>query len=105
MIKAYSGSDTKFEGKKTVLFGGNVVVENITEEPDKKLIQKWRFSSWPENVTSTVTMTFESRKGETRWVLEQTGVPSDDVNRVEQGWRGNYLSRINGVFGWGSPFF
>lgn len=105
MIKAYSGSDTVFDGKKSVLFGGNVIIETISEEQDKSITQKWRFKSWPEDIWSKVTMNFETHKGQTRWTLEHANVVSEDVTRVEEGWRGNYISRIKGVFGWGGSFF
>jgi len=70
--------------------------------PNKKISQKWRFSTWPENLYSIVTIELEDKNGKTIVKIEQTGIPNDDKERTEMGWRENFFRRIKGVFGYGT---
>jgi activator of HSP90 ATPase len=104
-VKAYAGGDATIEGTKGgkfSLFGGAVKGEFAELEPPSKIVQKWRFASWPEGHFSTVTMEFEEKNGKTNFKLTQTGIPEDDKERTEGGWKDNFLRRIKGVFGYGS---
>jgi len=104
-VKAYTGGDaivSKEKGGKFKLFGGSVEGENVEVEYPKKLVQKWRFNTWPEGHYSTVTITFEEKDSKTVCKLTQTGVPKEDRERTEKGWTGNFWSRIKGIFGYGS---
>jgi len=104
-VRAYAGSDADIApeaGKKFSLFGGNVKGENVELERPNKIVQKWRFSSWPEGHYSNVVMTIENKSGKTLLTLVQSGVPDEDKERTEGGWKDNYFRRIKGVFGFGS---
>jgi len=103
-VKAYAGTDAEVsmeKGGKFKLFGGSVVGENLELIPDKKIVQKWRFSSWPEGHYSTVTIDLEDNKGKTGVTLQQTNVPEKDKERTEGGWKDNFFRRIKGIFGYG----
>jgi len=104
-VKAYAGADAEFipeKGKPFKLFGGYVTGENVELERPNKIVQKWRFSSWPEGHYSTVTITLEAKEGKTALHLLHTGIPEDDKEHTEGGWRDNYWRRIKGMFGYGS---
>jgi len=104
-VKAYAGGDatvSREKGGKFKLFGGSVEGENIEVEQPRRLVQKWRFSSWPEGHYSTVTITLEEKDSKTILKLQQEGVPANDKERTEQGWNYNFWSRIKGIFGFGS---
>jgi len=104
-VRAYAGGDADISpevGKKFSLFGGNVQGENITLERPNKIVQKWRFSSWPEGHYSTVVMSIEHKNGKTLLTLAQTGVPEEDKEKTQGGWKDNYWRRIKGIFGFGS---
>jgi len=104
-VRAYAGSDADIApeaGKKFSLFGGNVKGENVELERPNKIVQKLRFSSWPEGHYSNVVMTIENKSGKTLLTLVQSGVPDEDKERTEGGWKDNYFRRIKGVFGFGS---
>jgi len=103
--KSFAGGDSivsREKGGKFRLFGGSVEGENIEVDNPKKLVQKWRFSSWPEGHYSTVTITLEEKDNKTICKLTQVGVPSEDMERTEKGWSSNFWTRIKGVFGFGS---
>jgi len=103
-VKAYAGGDAQISGEKGgkfSLFGGAVTGENVEIDMPNKLVQKWRFSSWPEGHYSTVTLEFEEKNGKTIVKLTQTDVPDDDKERAETGWKDNFFKRIKGIFGLG----
>lgn len=104
-VRAYAGGDAQVsrdKGGAFYLFGGSVQGQNIEVDYPKKIVQKWRFSSWPEGLFSTVTIVLEEKDGKTICKLTQAGVPSDDKERTERGWSENFWKRIKGVFGYGS---
>jgi activator of HSP90 ATPase len=69
--------------------------------PGNKIVQKWRFTSWPEEHFSTVEMVLSEKKGKTILTLTQKGVPVDDCGRTEDGWRRNLWGRGKMMFGFG----
>lgn len=93
------------EGGAFSLLGGTIVGENVKLVPGAQIVQKWRFSSWPEGHFSTVTMDFQEKKGETKLSLTQTNVPNDEAERTEQGWRQNIWGRAKVMFGFGGMLF
>jgi activator of HSP90 ATPase len=104
-VKAYAGGDasvSREKGGKFRLFGGSVEGENVEVDYPKKLVQKWRFSTWPDGHYSTVTITLDEKDGKTICKLTQAGVPSEDKERTERGWSTNFWTRIKGIFGYGS---
>jgi len=103
-VKAYAGGDAIIspeKGSKFKLFGGSVEGEIVDLIPDKKIVQKWRFNTWPANHFSTVTIELEPKEGKTILKLEQTNIPEEDKERTEGGWKENFWKRIKGIFGYG----
>jgi len=106
-VKAYAGGDarmSKEKGFKFSMFSGSVTGENIEVIPPSKIVQKWRFSSWPANMYSTVTMELTEKSGKTQLNLTHSGVPESDRARTEHGWSNNFFNPIKGVFGFGKFF-
>jgi len=102
-MSALSGGAAKIENKinsEFSLFGGSVVGTVIELSPPKKIVQKWRFNSWPEKHYSQVTLTFEPSGDKTILHLSQTGVPVTDFERTRDGWESYFWKRIKGLFGW-----
>ena len=58
--------------------------------PDKKIVQSWHASDWPEGIYSKATWKFTPVPGGTRMVFTQSGVPEDQYEDVSQGWRDYY---------------
>jgi len=107
-VKVYAGGDSivsREKGGNFSLFGGSVQGQNIEVDYPKKLVQKWRFSSWPEGHYSTVTIVLEEKDNRTVCKLTQAGVPSEDKERTEKGWSENFWKRIKGIFGYGTASF
>jgi activator of HSP90 ATPase len=106
-VKAYAGGDSNITGEKGgkfSLFGGAVQGEIEVLDIPTKLVEKWRFSSWPADHYSTVTLEFEEKDGKTVLKLTHAGIPEDDKERTENGWKDNFFKRIKGIFGYGSLY-
>jgi len=89
-------------GGKFSFFNGHITGEFVELVPKQKIVEKWRFSNWPPDYYSTVTMKFSKEKYGSMLHLSQTGVPTDDVERVEQGWSEHFWTRMKLLCGWGS---
>eukprot|EP01125_Pyxidicula_operculata_P022597 TRINITY_DN938_c0_g1_i4.p1 TRINITY_DN938_c0_g1~~TRINITY_DN938_c0_g1_i4.p1 ORF type:complete len:205 (-),score=52.04 TRINITY_DN938_c0_g1_i4:182-796(-) len=103
-VCAFTGGPAKVENKPgTEFFLFDGAVQGIQQDlvPHTKIVQKWRFNSWPENHYSTVTLSFESAGDRTNLNLVQTGIPSSDYDRTREGWETFFWRRIRGLFNWG----
>jgi activator of HSP90 ATPase len=77
-------------GGKFSAFDGYAEGINLQLVPDKKIVQSWRASDWPEGHYSKVTFLFKEIKGGTHLTFSQTGVPEEQYDDVSQGWRDYY---------------
>jgi activator of HSP90 ATPase len=104
-----SKKHSKFTGAKAVIsreVGGKISAYedyidgwNVELVPDKKIVQKWRGSDWPENHYSTAV--FELKKtetGGTALTFVQTGVPMDQFQDISDGWVENYWDKMKNMF-------
>lgn len=73
-------------GGKFTAFGDYIDGVNIELVPDKKIVQSWHASDWPEGHYSQVTFTFTETTTGTSLTFEQTGVPEEQCDDIEQGW-------------------
>jgi len=96
--------DAKPGGKFSIL-GGNISGVFVELIPDKKIVQKWRFSNWPEACYSTVTMNLVQKEDCTVIQLKQSGIPDYDIEKTETGWRRYFWESIKRTFGFGAMLF
>lgn len=80
-------------------FGGWATGKNIELVKDKKIIQTWRGSDWPEGSESTITIKLLPAKSDTKLMFSQTGVPSGLAADVEKGWREYYWAPMKKLLG------
>ena len=85
------------EGGKFSAWGGYIEGKNLALLPDKKIVQSWRGSDWPEGHYSRVSYELEMSGNVTRLSFEQTGVPEELYEDVFQGWQDYYWSPMKGV--------
>ncbi|KAI9310852.1 chaperone activator Aha1 [Dichotomocladium elegans] len=95
---------SKEVGSTFELFNGNVRGEILELVPDKKIVQSWRLSSWPEGHFSNVTMTLEQKSDCLQLHVKQTGVPVGEEELTERNWTGYYWRSIKQTFGFGAVF-
>jgi len=102
-VSAFTGGQCKIgstDGSAFSMFGDSVVGTQVTLEKDKKIVQKWRFQTWPVGHFSTVTWDFVAVGDKTQLTLTQTGIPESDFDRTKQGWEEFFWKRVRGLFGW-----
>ena len=65
-----------------MLIGPNVNM--CSQEPNRRIVQQWRFKTWPEGQYSIVDLTMTEKEDCTDLVMKQTGIPARLVlTRVE----------------------
>ena len=77
-------------GGKFIIYGGDINGTNLELIPDRKIVQSWRYSDWPESHYSKATFLFKAIPAGTRLIFTQTGVPQDKYEDISQGWRDYY---------------
>lgn len=87
------------------LFDGNVTGSFTHFESAKCIKQKWRFSTWPKDHYSDVKIIFDQKSDETKMTVEQTGIPYNDYERTENGWKTYYFESIKRTFGFGASLY
>ncbi|PVU91018.1 hypothetical protein BB561_004589 [Smittium simulii] len=87
--------------KEFDMFSGNIVCSNTLLEKPKRIVQKWRNSTWPKNNYSTVNIDLVQTSNSTKLILNQTGIPSTDLEATERNWDHYYWNPIKATFGWG----
>ena len=97
MSREVGGAFSMFSG---AVSGENVELRPFSEATGDALIKwKWRFSTWQPEHYSTVTITLTDKDGNTKLELVQTGVPEEERERTEKGWKGMLLDRMKAMLG------
>jgi len=89
----FTGGSAKISrklGGKFTAYDGYSEGTNLELVPDKKIVQTWRASDWPEGHYSRTTYTLTKVEGGTRLTFTQSGVPEDQYEDVSQGWKEYY---------------
>jgi activator of HSP90 ATPase len=81
---------TKKVGDKFSIYEGEIEGVNLELVPDRKIVQSWRYSDWPEGHYSKATFLLEENKGAAKLTFTQTKVPEELYEDVAQGWRDYY---------------
>ena len=90
---AFTGASAKINasvGGSFEVWDGYASGKNLELTPDKKIVQSWRASDWPEGVESKITLELSEEGGKTRLHFSQTGIPDEFADDVEQGWTDFY---------------
>jgi len=60
---------------------------------------RWRFKSWPAEHYSTVTLDLIQKNEFALLKLTQTGIPADEFEKTQEGWKNHYWRSIRQRFG------
>ena len=77
-------------GGKFSAFDGYSEGVNLELVPDKKIVQSWRASDWPEGHYSRATFIMDEDVAGTLLTFTQSGVPEDQYEDIAQGWHDYY---------------
>ena len=73
-------------GGKFTAYDGYAEGKNLELIKDKKIVQTWRASDWPEGHYSTVTFELQKVGNGTKLKFTQTSVPEDKYKEISDGW-------------------
>ena len=59
---------------------------NLELVQDRKIVQTWRASDWPEGHFSTITITLAPAREGTKLTFGQGGIPEEQYEEIRQGW-------------------
>lgn len=105
LLRAFTNAPAQVNssvGGKFSLFDGQISGEFVELVPDKKIVEKWRFRTWPEGHHSTVTIELKDEGDSTNLTLNQIGIPSIEFDKTVDGWQRYYWEAIKRTFGFGA---
>jgi len=77
-------------GGNILAYDGYITGTNLELVPDKKIVQAWHASDWPDGHLSRVTFTLMRGKSGTHLIFAHRGVPDEHYESIKQGWIDNY---------------
>lgn len=90
---AFTGTSANISrevGGEFSVWGRYATGKNVELISDKKIVQTWRASDWPEGEMSKVTFELRDKDGGCELNFSQSNVPRDFVEDIRQGWKDNY---------------
>jgi len=79
-------------------YGGFCLGVNLELVENKKIVQAWRGSDWPDGHLSTATFALaKAPTGGTRLTFTQTGVPEKLHADIKDGWKEYYWARMKAM--------
>lgn len=88
----------KVKGRFTA-YDGYIEGVHLNLVPDKKIVQSWRGSDWPEGHFSRATFLLKKTKSGVRLTFTQSRVPVQHYRDISQGWRDYYWKPIKEMLG------
>ena len=85
----FSGAKVKIDptiGGAFSAYHGYITGTNLELIPDKKIVQTWHASDWPDDHMSTVTFLLSRTKNGTKLVFTHVDIPANDYENIKQGW-------------------
>jgi len=75
-------------------FGAHIVGRNVELVPNRRIVQAWRVTTWPEGVYSIARFELRPRGEGTSLVFDHTGFPSELREHLAQGWEDHYWKAL-----------
>lgn len=94
---AFSGEPAEISpevGGAFTCWNRQIAGRNIELIPNRRIVQAWRVSNWPEGVYSVVRIELSARGGGTHLALSHTGIPMGKSSSIAQGWPSRYWDRM-----------
>ncbi|HUL29252.1 MAG TPA: SRPBCC family protein [Thermodesulfobacteriota bacterium] len=89
----FTGAKAKISRKvkgKFFAYDGYIEGVNLDLVPDKKIVQSWRGSDWPEGHFSRATFSLKKVENGVRLTFTQSKVPARHYRDISRGWRDYY---------------
>ena len=94
-IERWSGAKATMkpqEGTKFKLWDGEIYGTNVKVVPLKTLVQNWYSGDWDK--PSILTFNLEKKDAKTVVKLTHQGVPENELNDIENGWKDYYMNPL-----------
>jgi len=85
---------SKEVGGSFTAYGDYIEGTNTELSPDKKIVQSWRASDWPDEHFSTATYELSEQDGKTIVTFTQENVPDDFMDDIAEGWNDYYWDKM-----------
>ena len=86
-------------GGKFKAWGGYIWGVTLELEPNRRILQSWRTSDFPENAPdSLLEVLIEEVEGGSRLTLVHTNIPDGQMVGYEQGWQDYYFTPMKEYF-------
>lgn len=82
------------EGERFSLFGGRIVGRHLELLPDRRIVQAWRGTHWPDGAYSIVRIELYPQDDQTRLVLDHDAVPESLSELVDRHWKQRYWEAL-----------
>jgi uncharacterized protein YndB with AHSA1/START domain len=85
----FTGDEAKISrkvGGEIMAGSGYISGNNLELVPDRKIVQAWHASDWPEGHMSTATFSLAPVSAGTRLTFTHSGVPEEHYEEIKQGW-------------------
>lgn len=100
---AFTGGGAKVSDKvggKFTAWDGYILGKNLELKANKKIVQSWRTSEFPEDAPdSTLEISFEEKNGQTKLNLHHYDLQKGDAKKYRDGWRDYYIEPMKHYFG------
>jgi activator of HSP90 ATPase len=98
---AFTGAKASIKpakGSRFTAWDGYIWGKNTSIVPNKKIVQEWTCSDFPEGHMSTITLTLSPVKGGTKLEFVHNDVPKENMASIKQGWYDNYWDLMKKYF-------
>ena len=95
------GSSAKIENKvggEFCIYDCYIVGTNLKLEKDKKIVQKWTCTDFPEGYYAEVTFELKKKGKDTEIVFTQKDVPDKNYESLKKGWEQFYWEPLRKMF-------
>ncbi|KAJ3607169.1 hypothetical protein NHX12_026682 [Muraenolepis orangiensis] len=102
-VQVFTHSEAQVDGQRGGTFqmlDGNVKGVFTELIPDKKIVMKWRFKTWPSEHYATIRLGLKDQGDQTELSLDCKEVPSEEEERTMEGWKKYYFTAIKQTFGY-----
>ncbi|MBN8692094.1 MAG: SRPBCC domain-containing protein [Bacteroidetes bacterium] len=100
---AFTGGAAKVSSKvggKFTAWDGYISGKNTELKANKKIVQTWRTSEFPEDAPDSILeIDFEEKNGKTKLNLYHYNLQKGDAKKYRDGWRDYYFEPMKQYFG------
>jgi activator of HSP90 ATPase len=82
------------EGDTFSLFGGRIIGRHLELVPDRRIVQAWRATHWPDGLYTVVRIALRPEGNRTHLVLDHDAVPDAFAAHIERHWKTRYWEAL-----------